>query len=86
MRFDATLAIVNASQTYDNLLPGWGTGAASGLGGGFNAHMTAYYKITDELVAQFGIKETIIMTSKNLDSNLFDTLGAYVSLGYIHRF
>ena len=85
MRADISFGAAYATQTDDNLLPGYRTGAMSAWGLYANIHATAYYNITDGLVAQVGLKETAIFAS-NLDINLFGAFGAYGSLGYIYRF
>ena len=85
IRNDLTFATVYADQTDDNELPKYGTSAVSAWGTGLNYHLTAYYKITDSLVAQAGMKMTVISTS-SLDINLFAAVGGYVNLAYIHRF
>jgi hypothetical protein len=84
LRFDGAGGVGPATQTIKNPAPGV-LATVSDTGWGGVGVLTLYYKVTDNIVAQAGVKAEAIVPANGKVQNL-GAVGPYVNIGYTTRF
>jgi hypothetical protein len=84
LRFDVEIGPSFGESKYTNFLPSMKSDF-SGTQFGFMSHLTVYWRITDDIVAQVGLKAAGIEGGAN-GVQVWGAAGAFGSIGYAHRF
>jgi len=84
LRFDGAAGVGPASQTIKNPAPGVNP-TSSDTGWGGVGVFTLYYRLTENIVAQAGVKAEAIVPVNGRVQNL-GAVGPYVNIGYTTRF